>query len=123
MFDRINLETQPNQRQVFTMALSHRLMSKRLWILVFLVVLAGIILEIWAVNRLVTFGEKISQTEQMISNIKLENQILKNKIAESSSLNKVKTYSSQLGFDNIKKLEYIKDDVVIPANSLTINAF
>lgn len=73
---------------------------------VFLIIV--FILEIWMVNRLSTYGTKIEQLQEAEVNLKLENQILENQIAQNSSLAQIEERSSLLGFGNTKNLEYIK---------------
>lgn len=73
---------------------------------VFLIIV--FILEIWMVNRLSTYGTKIEQLQEAEVNLKLENQILENQIAQNNSLAQIEERSSLLGFGNTKNLEYIK---------------
>lgn len=79
------------------------------------------ILEIWAVNRMSSYGEKINKIEETTTVLRMENQILKNKIDERMSLSRTKGYSTKLGFEKIQKMEYIKGS---DQKSLTtVNAF
>ncbi len=67
-----------------------------------------VILEIWALNRLSTSGEQINRFERASSSLKIENQILGNKIAKLTSLQEIETKSLLLGFRPIKRVEYLK---------------
>ena len=88
-------------------------MKKRYLILITAAVLfLGLILEIWVMNRLSTFGEQIVKLERSAAELKLENKILENQIAEKSSLRAVKEYSRVLAFTNIKNITYIKPSEV-----------
>ena|SRR5258708_23110914 len=70
-------------------------------------ILVLVILEIWALNRLATYGEQILKFEKASNELKLENQILQNQIAQKSSLNKVEDQSFSLGFRPIHHIEYL----------------
>lgn len=65
-------------------------------------------LEIWMVNRLSTYGYKISELQKTKAALNLENQILENLIAEQVSLSSMESRANELGFALIKNLEYIK---------------
>ncbi len=80
-------------------------------IVIFLVVLMvfAAVLEIWVVNRLATFGSQINKLEKNKSALTLQNQILKNQIAQDSSLKVIETKARVLGFEPIKNIQYIKD--------------
>lgn len=71
----------------------------------FLAVLSA---EIWIVNRLSTYGDKIFQLKQAEASLELENQVMANSIAEHSSLAALEQKANQLGFNNINQIEYIK---------------
>ncbi len=73
------------------------------------VVLFLIVLEVWAVNRLATFGLQISKLERTKSDLRLENQVLRNKIAKKASLSQIEILSKNLGFVGIKTLQYVSD--------------
>src|SRR5579862_8539412 len=66
-----------------------------------------IILEIWTVNRLSTYGEQINKIEQLSSDLQLQNDILKDDIAKKSSLSVIAQKASQLGFAVSDKPQYI----------------
>ena len=77
---------------------------------VFLMVLFGVVLTIWSVNRLATVGEQIAQIEKTKSSLELENDLLEKRIAEKKSLAQVEQSSKSLGFSKIQKMEYVKDN-------------
>ncbi len=58
-------------------------------------------------NRLATYGDRINNLEQAKASLRMENQILENKIADKSSLNKVAKTSTHLGFQKVKNVEYL----------------
>lgn len=64
--------------------------------------------EIWIVNRLSTYGDKIYQLKQTQVNLELENQVLTNSVAGASSMVVLEQKAALLGFNNINQIEYIK---------------
>lgn len=68
------------------------------------------IIEIWAVNRLSTFGEKLSLIEQQKQELTLENQTLENEIAKRSSLSEVQKYATAFGFEDKSKVSYLPNE-------------
>jgi len=74
-----------------------------------LVFLTAAIIEIWTVNRLSTYGQKISNIEQSKTELTLENQILQDEIAQKSSLSEVEKYATTLGFDSDPKIQYLQN--------------
>jgi|WetSurMetagenome_2_1015567.scaffolds.fasta_scaffold1604888_1 hypothetical protein len=74
-------------------------------LVIFLIVFTA---EIWMVNRLSTYGDKIQNLKEMQSKLELENQILANSIAMESSMVRLEKKASELGFGTISKIEYIK---------------
>ena len=65
-------------------------------------------LEIWMVNRLSTYGNKIQSFKQQEAALQLENQVLTNQIAQKASLMSTEKRSTALGFDSVKSVEYLK---------------
>ena len=70
-----------------------------------LVVLA--LLQIWANNILVSYGEKFDGIGRLEQSLQLENQILENKVAKFSSLDSIATASSALGLMPTKDVQYL----------------
>lgn len=93
--------------QVLSIGISLNL-SRKVLIVFSFILLLFMILEIWASNRLSTFGEKISQLNAAQENLSLENQLLQDQIAAQSSLNRVSKYSPYLGLQDIKSVKYIE---------------
>lgn len=81
--------------------------SRKIILTLSLVLLIGIILEIWVVNRLSTYGEKISKLEKAAAILKLENQVLKNKVDLKSSIQEIEIRAKEAGFVKINKLQYL----------------
>jgi hypothetical protein len=73
-----------------------------------LLIIFVVTIEIWVANRLATFGEKINGLEATKYSLKLENDYIRNQIAQKKSLSLNQKKSLNLGFDKIKKIEYIK---------------
>lgn len=76
-----------------------------LGLICFLVVFSA---EIWIVNRLATYGDKIQKIKEAQSKLELENQLLVNAVAKDSSMVTLEEKAKQLGFDSINQIEYIK---------------
>ena len=83
-------------------------LNRKIIISVALFILVIIIIEIWVVNRLSTFGEQILQLERTKASLQLENKILKNQISEKGALKEVRKKAEDLGFEVSKNIEYIK---------------
>ena len=66
------------------------------------------IMEIWAVNRLATFGSEISKLEAAKASLQMENIILENQIAEKASLKQIEESSKKFGFVKTNKIEYLQ---------------
>lgn len=81
------------------------LKSIRLGAVILLVVL---FLEIWAANRLSTYGDKIQDIKSAKMAIELENQVLENQIAQQSSLASIEIRAVALGFTTVKNWQYFK---------------
>lgn len=77
-----------------------------------LLIIFGVMVEIWVANRLSTFGEKINGLEATKYSLELENDYLKNQIAQKKSLNLNQIKSLNLGFGKIKNIEYIKNQPI-----------
>jgi hypothetical protein len=92
---------------MFTQLETESFLRKKIIILILVILVPLVILEIWAVNRLSTYGEKISSFVSAKQSLELENQVLRNQIAEKSSLQYVNEEASNLGFGRNTKAEYI----------------
>lgn len=71
-------------------------------------ILALVIVEIWVVHTLSSFGVKIKKIEELQNNLELENEILENEISLGSSLNKIASSSASYGLEKPKKVQYIR---------------
>lgn len=67
-----------------------------------------ILVEIWANNNVVTYGEKLEKLSVIQRSLNLENQILANEIAKQESLNNVASKSAELGFSRPESIQYIR---------------
>ena len=72
-----------------------------------LVLAIMVILEIWSVNRLSTYGVKINKLEEAKNQIQLENDLLGAQIAKGASLLNVSEKSSQFGLEKIHHTIYL----------------
>ena len=67
-----------------------------------------IIVEVWASNTVVAYGEKFENISLLQRSLSMENQILENEIASQSSLTNIASQSALLGFSKTERLEYIR---------------
>lgn len=84
--------------------------GRKLVLVLFILITMGAMMQIWVLNRLSTFGERINQIERNKTALKMENQILENQIAQYSALQKIKVQAANLGFKSINQIEYWKSD-------------
>lgn len=84
-------------------------LKRKIVISLVLIIIFAVTVEIWVANRLATFGEKINGLESTKYSLALENEYLKNQIAQKKSLTLNKRKSEGIGFGKIKNIEYIKD--------------
>lgn len=66
------------------------------------------LIEIWANNTVVAYGDKYEKLNALENNLKMENQILENEIAKNSSLGVIASKSAQLGFSSHQSIKYIR---------------
>ena len=85
-----------------------------------IVLFIGIFLEIWLVNRLSTYGQKIFQLERSSISLKMENQILINQIDKKASLAEIEKEAINLGFEKKISVEYLKVTTDVALNP-TVN--
>lgn len=64
--------------------------------------------EIYVSNSVIAYGEKYEQLFSLENNLKMENQIIENEIAKSSSLSVIATKSAELGFSGSQSIKYIR---------------
>lgn len=94
-------------------------LKRKLVITLVLVIIFVVTIEIWVANRLSTFGEKINGLESTKYSLQLENDYIRNQIAQKKSLMLNEKKSESLGYTDIKNIQYIKVDKV----SLNSNKF
>lgn len=82
--------------------------KKRVVLCLGIAVFVGVILEIWLVNRLSTYGEQISRLEKTSLDLQLENQILNNQIDQKKAISQIEKQAQQLGLDKSYRIEYLK---------------
>lgn len=91
--------------------------GKTLFLYLSLVVFISlIILEIWLVNRLSSFGNRMYELKIAVDTIELENQILENELSTKMSLTHISQIAQDLGFISINSIEYLKPAVVASLN-------
>lgn len=67
-----------------------------------------IVIEIWVIHTLSSFGEKVKKIEELQKNLKEENEILENEISRESSLPKIASSSASYGLGSPKTVQYIR---------------
>lgn len=67
-----------------------------------------ILIEIWVLNRLSTYGSVIQSLEVQKETLVLENRLLEMEIAKQSSLQGLEPKARSLGFESIRDLEFIR---------------
>lgn len=88
---------------------SVHLISRKLLIFLVALVVLAIILEIWVVNRLSTYGEKMTHIENASRILKMENEILRNKIDSFSSLDYIQKKAESLNMVPARSILYLQD--------------
>lgn len=66
------------------------------------------VIEIWASNTVITYGEKYESLSRLSKGLLMENQVLQNEIAKSTSLISIASKSAQLGFSKPESIQYIR---------------
>lgn len=84
------------------------ILRKQVIALCILVVSILAVLEIWAVNRLATYGEEINKLSLIKTALELENLNLENQIASSLSLSQIAQEATKLGFVRPISIEYLQ---------------
>ena len=82
--------------------------SKRYIVLSIVCLFVLLLVEIWAGNNVVAYGEKFDKLSSIAKTLHLENQILENEIAKYESLNNVASKSAELGFSQAESIQYIR---------------
>jgi hypothetical protein len=85
---------------------------KKVLIVGFLIFALVVFLEMWSVNRLSSYGAKLSQLTQTETSLRLENTILEDELAKRSALSNVSPMANQFGFRDNPVSDYIKPDTV-----------
>lgn len=67
-----------------------------------------VLIEIWASNTVIAYGEKLESLNLLEKNLKIENQLLQNEIARNASLHTIASQAAQLGFSASKNIQYIR---------------
>lgn len=92
-----------------------RYLNRKIMIPALIGLLTLLFIEVWAVNRLSSYGDKLNQIKSAQSKLELENQLLANEIALKNSLSFIEERSTLLGFLPVKNVEYLKSPVVADA--------
>lgn len=66
------------------------------------------VIEIWASNTLVTYGDKFENLSSLSKALEMENRILENEIAKHASLDSIASKSASLGFFTSESIQYIR---------------
>lgn len=82
--------------------------SKKYIALVLFGLFSLMLIEVWANNNVVTYGEKFEKLSKLKQSLNLENQILENEIARKQSLGTIASKSAELGFSKVESIQYIR---------------
>lgn len=82
--------------------------SKKLIFLAVISISSLMVLEVWANNTVITYGDKLESITVLQKTLLMENQILENEIAKKAALTNIASESAMLGFSKSEKLEYIR---------------
>lgn len=74
-----------------------------------ILLIIGVVAQIWVVNNLSVYGDKLAELERKKAKLELENQLLKNEIATYGAISKVEEQAKSVGFEAIKQVEYIQE--------------
>lgn len=66
------------------------------------------LVEIWANNTVIAYGDKYDKLASAEKGLRMENLILENNIAQSASFKEIATKSAELGFSSIQSIQYIR---------------
>lgn len=66
-----------------------------------------VVIEIWANNTSAAYGDKLDSLSRISKSLEMENKILENDIAKSSSLISIASKSAKLGFFKSQSIQYI----------------
>ena len=81
---------------------------RKLIVLAFFGLFILTLIEIWASNTAVAFGEKFDKLSILQKNLEMENRILENEIAKNSSLLNIASKGAELGFLQSESIQYIR---------------
>lgn len=82
--------------------------SKKYIVLVAAGLFMLVLMEIWANNNVVTYGQKLEKMSSLTKAISLENQVLENQIAVRGAMRNVASKSAELGFSEPESIQYIR---------------
>lgn len=71
-------------------------------------ILILVVVEIWASNTIVTYGDKLEKLTALQRSLRMQNQILENEIAKLASLAHIASESAILGFSKDFNVQYIR---------------
>lgn len=94
---------------------SKGLLNKKILTVLSVTFLVCLVIEVWTVNRLSSYGAKLNQIKSAQINLELQNQVLENEIAQKTALSYIEKAADSLGFANIKNIEYLNSPVVANA--------
>lgn len=66
------------------------------------------VVQIWANNTVVAYGEKFEELSSLKQTLNLENQVLENEIAQRTSITNLASKSAELGFSKAESIQYIR---------------
>ena len=86
--------------------------KKKIIVTTLLIVVISLVLEIWSLNRLATFGDQIVKFESATADLSLENQMLENEIAKRSAFKTISEAANSIGFKRTTHVEFVSPPTV-----------
>lgn len=83
--------------------------KRKVYTVLFLIVILVTILQIWSSNRLATYGEQISKLEHAKEQLITDNSLLEAQIESEASLSNISQKSQELGFTVSKNVKYLQN--------------
>lgn len=84
------------------------ILSNKLVYLSFFGIFILIVIQVWASNTIVTYGDRLERISLLQQSLRMQNQILENEIAGRAALTSIASESAMLGFSKPDKVQYIR---------------
>lgn len=85
-----------------------KVFSKKYILLATISFLMLMLIEIWASNNVVAYGEQLEQLSMIAKKLSMDNQLIENEIAKEQSMDNIASKSAELGFSQAESIQYIR---------------